>query len=475
MTRLAATRWALALCAIYVAGTLPSLGQTLLETHAHRQTQTAYTAVLYAERGFDLLRPPLPILGPPGVLPQEFPIFQALGALVIELGVPTDMAMRIVGLITFLATAWLVFLLARRLMGPMGSLVALGAFLFNPHAWVYGRTSLIEYLATAGSIGFLYFAIRWMDDHRALAWLAAGVLGLLGILAKITTGGFMLLPALLWRSRSGRWGFQQPSVWALIVVAVAVGIAWSAYAEGVREEQPAAIFLSMENQLEWFFGTPAERLTLGSWRVPLVSMLALTGCGIALWAPMAVARARGTRQRPFLLALLGLVALMPLVLFNLYAIHDYYWTAVAPMIAIGIGLGSEWLRAHLERGWVRRATVGLAGAWIATIIGMAPTWTIIYGTPVEEAGAIQIADFIRDNSNADDWVVFRGYGWNSAFLYYARRQGLAVPGADVVLESGEFGNQDLTDIDIERITSDPIFGPFIECDRLANCVVADGA
>lgn len=75
-------RWTLcsaAMIAAYVLGAMPSLGP-LLETHAHRQTQRAYTAVLYAERGIDPLRPPLPIVGPPGN-PREFPIIQSPGAL----------------------------------------------------------------------------------------------------------------------------------------------------------------------------------------------------------------------------------------------------------------------------------------------------------------------------------------------------------------------------------------------------------
>ena len=458
--------------ALYVVGVLPSLGQSLLETHAHRQTQTAYTAVLYAERGIDLLRPPLPILGPPGSIPQEFPLFQAGGAVLISGGVPADMAMRIVGLASFVGCAVLLFLLARRLMGGLGALVTLAAFMFNSHAWVYGRTSLIEYLATAGGIGFLYFAIHWMDEGRAVHWVVAAVGGALGVLVKITTGGFYLLPALLWRSPSGRWGFQRASVWALVVVSVAIGIAWSAYAQAVREETPASVFLSMGNQLAWFFGTINARLDLGAWRLPLVALIALSGFGFVLWAPLAVARARAVGQSAFVLGLLSLVVVMPLLLFNLYAIHDYYWVAIAPIVAIAIGLGVEWLREHWAARWVRRAGVALAGAWVATIIGMFASWSIIYGTPGDEARAMRIASFVRDSSRPDDWVVLRGWGWNSTFLYYARRQGIAVP--EPALDAGPVvGNQDLSEVDVERILQDPVFGPFIHCDHEARCVVEE--
>ena len=456
--------------AVYVIGVLPSLGQSLLETHAHRQTQTAYTAVLYAERGIDLMRPPLPVLGPPGIIPQEFPLLQAAGTLVMGTGLPADMSMRIVGLASFIASAVLLYLLARRLMGPVGALIALAAFLFNAHAWLYGRTSLIEYIATVGGVGFLYFAIRWMNDGRPLNWVIATIAGTVGVLAKITTGGFLLLPALLLRAPDGRWGFQRLSVLAMVGVAIAVGGAWSAYAESVREETPASFFLSMENQWAWFFGSLDQRLDLPSWRVPLLAMLALTGSGIALWAPLAVARARGTGQAAFVIALLSLVAAVPFLLFNLYAIHDYYYAAVAPMIALGIGLGVEWLLAQRSERWVRLATVGLAGAWLATIIGMTGSWSLIYGTPEEEERAMSIASFVRAHSEPDDWIVLRGWGWNSTFLYYARRQGLAVPSADPNLEGGAFGAQDMSEIDFDQILSDPVFGPFILCEE-TNCVV----
>lgn len=459
---------------LYIVGVLPSLGQTLLETHAHRQTQTAYTAVLYAEDGIDLLRPPLPILGPPGSIPQEFPLFQAAGALLIDVGVPADTAMRAAGLASLVACAVLLYLLARRLMGSLGALVALGAFLFNAHAWLYGRTSLIEYLATGGGLAYLYFAGRWMDEGRKATWVAAAVAGVLGILVKITTGGFYLLPALLWRSPSGRWGFQRPSVWALLVISIGVGAAWSSYSQGVREEVPAAVFLSMENQFAWFFGSLGMRFDLAAWRVPLVALIALSGFGLVLWAPMAVARARAAPQAAFLLGLLCLVVVMPLLLFNLYAIHDYYWVAVAPIIALGIGLGVEWLRERWRRRrWVRRAGVALAGAWLATIVGLFPSWSIIYGTPGEEPRAMHMASFVQEHSQPDDWVVLRGWGWNSTFLYYARRQGIAVPEPNLAADASVIGGQDLSDVDVDRILADPVFGPFIVCDLDSNCAVVE--
>ncbi len=54
----------------------------MLEKHAFRQTQTAYTARVFHEDGIDLLHPKLPVLGEPFEVPFEFPLFQAAASLV---------------------------------------------------------------------------------------------------------------------------------------------------------------------------------------------------------------------------------------------------------------------------------------------------------------------------------------------------------------------------------------------------------
>jgi 4-amino-4-deoxy-L-arabinose transferase-like glycosyltransferase len=451
--------------AAYVAIVAPSLGQSLVENHAYRQTQTAYTAVLFAEHGVDFMRPPLPVLGVPGVVPQEFPLFQAVGALLIGAGAPPDLAMRITGLACFLVSAVLLFLLARHLLNETGALIALAAFLFNPHAWVYGRTSLIEYLATAGGIGFLLFALRWLDGRRRRDWVVALVGAAVALTVKITTGPLYLLPALAWRSSSGEWGFRRPSLWILIGLSFGVGLAWNGYADAIRAANPGTEFLAAKNQSDWFFGTIEQRLDIGSWRVPLLSVLALSGSGLVVWAIFATRFANRHAQRPFLLSLLIAIALPPLILFNLYAVHEYYFVALAPLIALAIAMGAQELLTNLRSKINRRVLVGLGGAWLATLVGMSSSWSLIYGTPREEARVLQAAAYIREHSSPTDWVVVDGFGWNSTFLYYARRQGYAVPGTDNLLDPGE--------LDLDAILADPIYGPFFTCDAAANCTVSD--
>ena len=75
-------RWALPWVVIAL-GTLirlPQLGHGLNEMYAWREMQVAYVALEYARHGINLLHTPLPVLGPNGDLPIEFPLMQAAAA-----------------------------------------------------------------------------------------------------------------------------------------------------------------------------------------------------------------------------------------------------------------------------------------------------------------------------------------------------------------------------------------------------------
>ena len=190
----------------FVLVVLPTLGQPLLERHGFRQTQTAYTARIYHEQGIDLIHPKLPVLGEPFEVPFEFPLFQAAASVVMDAGVRDDVAMRTTGLLCFLLTALLLYGLVRRVDGRVSAVAALVAFVATPFALLWGRTSMIEYLATAGAVGFAWATIAWREERRPAVGGLALAAGLVGMLVKPTTAVFWILPALAYQPTSGRQG-----------------------------------------------------------------------------------------------------------------------------------------------------------------------------------------------------------------------------------------------------------------------------
>ena len=175
---------------------LPTLSQPLQENHGFRQTQTAYTAVIYHEQGVSLLHPKLPVFGAPFEAPFEFPLFQALAAGVMSWGLSADVAMRTTALACFLLSAMLLWGLVRHVGGRVAAMTTLALFLFSPFSLLWSRASMIEYLAVAGALGWLWAGLLWRERRRLVYAAAALTAGLTVMLVKPTTGVFWLLPLL---------------------------------------------------------------------------------------------------------------------------------------------------------------------------------------------------------------------------------------------------------------------------------------
>src|SRR4051812_43103734 len=195
--------------AFALATRIPGLDLPLLEWHGWRQTWTAYTALLFHEDGFDLLHSHLPIFGPPYEVPMEFPVVQAVGALVMDAGVAPDLAMRLTHLALFLLSAALLYGLMKRVASPVAALATLVFFLFVPTNILWSHASLVEYGATAGALGFLWAGIAWRDTKRRSLFVVALLAGTLGMLIKPTTPVFWVLPLVLWRASGEPVGFVQ--------------------------------------------------------------------------------------------------------------------------------------------------------------------------------------------------------------------------------------------------------------------------
>jgi len=449
----------LALLAVAAMAKLPTLAQPLTENFAWRQTQTAWTARIFHEQGIDLLHPEVPVHGPPWHFGFEFPLFQALGAMLMDLGLEPDIAMRTLGLVTFLLTGWLVYLLVNRLAGTIAALAALAAFLFSPFGLLWGRTSLIEYLATAAAVAYLWAGIRWLDGRRPGDYALAMGSGLVALLVKITTGAFYLLPLLAYRPRHGTMLRRRLGLAALVLAPAIAGRLWIAYTDALKATQPTTVFQTSSEMIHFNFGTPAMRLD-PTVLAPIGAALlvGLAGAGLILWIPMAVAFLRTHSQWPFFTALfMSVIVAPPIVLTPLYSTQNYYPAALSPAMAVLVGLGAAWGWEH-RRGLLGRSalTAGLA-LWVVTLILTQDYWMMSYEPVVDRDGSLSAAEFVRQRSDPGDWVVIRGRGWDPTVLYYAERRGYML--------DDRRGSID----DLDALRADDRYTLFVDCPYQASC------
>jgi 4-amino-4-deoxy-L-arabinose transferase-like glycosyltransferase len=419
----------LAALVVYVA---PTLGAPLLEKHAFRQTQTAWTAREFHERGIDLLHPKLPVLGAPFEVPFEFPLFQALATVPMDLGVAEDTALRLTCLICFVLTALLLWGLVRYVAGPVSGIGAVVAFAFTPLALVWSRTSMIEYLATAGAVGFAFALVRWRDRRHPLLLATAIAAGLVGMLVKPTTAVFWILPALAYHPRARADSRQRrrvdPWLALAIVLPLVAGALWTRHADAIKAASPQTEWLTGWSLRQWNFGTLGQRLDPHAWRLVFQQdVVNVLGRYALLLVPAAIAVWRSP-QRLFWLAVASAAVLPPLVFTNLYVVHDYYAVALSPAAAAIVGLGAGWVWSIVRPRWLV-ALLPCAMLFLAwgTLEHGRGYWLRIHGG-YDDPQVMPLAAEIDAGTASEDLVATVGLDWSPAVLYYARRRGDMVTG-----------------------------------------------
>lgn len=431
-----------ALIAVAVVMRLPTLSLPLLERHAFRQTQTAYTARIFHTDGIDLFHPQLPVLGPPWQVPFEFPLYQAGAALLMDLGVDETVALRGLSLALFALSAVLLYRLLAPRIGRLGGSVALVVFLFTPLGMVWSRTSMIEFLAVAASLGFALCGLTWRERGGWRWWLLAAVLGSIATTVKITSAVFWIAPfALLGFARDrdtagerGSWRNEQ--AWVLVAVPIVLGLLWTRHADAIKAASTATAWLTSSGLFEWNFGTLEQRLEIARWGRALHPSMALTA--MDLLPPAAVLTAwfavRNGQWRFW--AWVGIAYAAPVaVFFNLYVVHDYYSAAIAPAAAAIVGCGVAAL-ARIVRphgGWrAVAAGVALSLAAVLFVANMAGRWDYaapIFGDPPIDTSLLGLADQIAAETDPGQPVAIIERDWDPAMLFYAHRRGFMVRGS----------------------------------------------
>lgn len=422
--------WGVALLLLLaLAVRLPTLNQPLIEKHAFRQTQTAYTAVLFHEHGVDLLHPKLPIFGAPFEVPFEFPLFQALAAGVMSWGLAPDTAMRVTALAFFLLSSLLLWGLVRHVGGRVAAMVTLALFLFSPFALEWSRASMIEYLAVAGALGWLWAGLLWRERRRMVYASAALVAGVVVMLVKPTTGAFWILPLLAFATASEGPGWRawlrarrDPVLVAIVCIPFLAAAAWTHHADAIKAASDSTAFLTSSAMTEWNFGTLHQRMIGANWGI--IASRFTHDFGFPAWllllAPFVGLRTRNAR-------FWGALALVPvvtiLVFWHLYTEHDYYLAAISPVPAAVVGYAVSRARPTLAGRRVDVRLAAMVGVLIVALLALNPTRTTQPYQDLSVAEVYPIVAEITQLTRPSDLIMFEEPYWNPTVLYYARRQG----------------------------------------------------
>lgn len=424
---------AVAILALALAARLPKNGHPPLGPHDFRQTQTAITVQAWLDHGFTVLDYETPVFGPPWKAPFEFPTYQASAWVLAKAGVKLDRALHTAAIVWFLASAALLFALARRYAGDRAALATLVLYVLSPFSLLWGRATLIEFAAVTLALGYLLATLAWAERPRLWVAAAAVALGSLAAVTKITTvpavvPGLVLaaFAALRRARREGRLVVTLASLAAIALVPLVATALWTRWADAVKGASPATAWLTSRALSGWNFGNLDQRLTYDRW-VEIVGRMRFIVPGVL---PLLVGPALGTlwRRRGAVAwtaaaALVG--AVLPiLIFFNLYFVHDYYLSAITPCLALLVGIGAAELLA-IEAPW---RTVALEVASVAVVV---TAWgDYAYAAPAlanpKRAPIVQLANTVADVTPRDGWVVIQGDDWSPRIPYLAHRRAFMV-------------------------------------------------
>ena len=402
------------------------------EFHPFRQAQTLMMIREIMRGGLDFSSL-LPVFGPPWVLPMEFPTYQNLAAMVgVGLGVDDVTASRLTTLVTFQASAVLIAILARRLVGPVAAVLALVFWEFGQLLWVWSAAPTIEFLAVFFVMLGMLISLRAAGSAGWVAPALATAAWVLAFLTKFTTALVWMpfLLGVLWIAIGPPRLHVRMWLRACIPVTAGglVGGVYVLHGDAVKAASPFTEFLTSANLRTWNFGTIDQRLDPQMWDRIAMHANGIVGSSlifliVALVALFVVPRRLAILIGSGLVSILGAI----LLLFNLYVIHDYYLIAVAPiLVVIGGAIGQTLIRDLSRR-------VGARPAAVLTVITMTVlivlSWALSQGREALEKFVYQEWRYgqsveIAQSTLPSDGVVVVGCSWSPEILYYADRRGV---------------------------------------------------
>jgi hypothetical protein len=421
----------------------------LVEWNLFRQTQTALTSYWMIEEGW---RFPYqtPVVGYPWELPFEFPIYQSIVALIAWVtSFSLDAVGRLVSFSFLLACAWPAFQIARRLELPRDVAWVFCALLWSSPLYLFwGRTFTIETAAVFFSLATIPYSLDLHDvrpPYRSAALFA--LFGSLAMLQKITTAFpvllVMALVLVLDHIRLNGWRLPARNKLGLVAVVflipLAIGIAWTRYADHVRGQNFFGQTTTFAVQSWYYFGELRDRLSLDRletvfWdRVVEKNVAGFLGLFLIAVAFIWTDR----RTKAILFICLILFATPILTFFQVHWFIEYYQTASALFLLAALAIATV---VGLREVTSRHSAAPLA----ATVLVAANFFYFSTGyghylnrtLDASHTRALAVGDVIQRYTAEDSAILVFGLlsndaaepvvSWSSEIAYYSRRKAFTV-------------------------------------------------
>lgn len=397
--------------------------------HAWRQAETAAYSRAFYEHGIDLLHPTVNWLGPRGAHAFEFPLAQAMAALLYRAFGENVLWDRLITLAAFVASAAFLFGIVKKLSTPATAALATLVYLAMPLGQMFSRAAQLDFTAVFFAHAMLWCFLRAAEQHDR-RWLVAGsAAATLAFLVKAHYAFYLALPLVVFAAP--RISRRRVPSWILAAaVPTAVFLAWRYHVHVLNHSgpvfphiPPGAPPTDTMSELEFYFGRWEQRADLGIWLhlAGRITEEVLGWIGLALFAIGLLARPLEGEDTPtlrgWLVAALGFL----LLFFNANVVHDYYQIPLLAPAAVFVARGIVRITGALPR-WQHAA----AGAFIFAIGAENVTWAETHHYYVPSPLIAGYGRAIGDSTPSNSVLIIAGNDFaysDPSMLYGAHRYG----------------------------------------------------
>jgi len=314
--------------------------------HAFRQAHTAFPVRMWLEKGFNFLRPEVPIKGLDSPWPFEFPAFQGvtygIHKLIAFFGVSTlsvDRSIRIAGLIFFALNVILLLQVSKKIFKFPAIFLSIGitSALINPYIFLWSTTGLIDWFALFyGSFSAYLLLILPKQSRLGLFRFDnvffSSIFLSIGLMVKGPSAffGFMFYVALTLATNKKLTRRTTVDVSATFIISLLPFIIWQSYVKSFTPigDPKRYIHLDSENTT-WYFGSLDQYIhfydyfnfildRLGSVTVPIKTMFIISFIVILFKGLYSL----------YLGAIALICSIYLFIFINLNTAHDYYQIAI---------------------------------------------------------------------------------------------------------------------------------------------------
>lgn len=332
----------LGLAALLIALRFLHFGPIIDRPHDWRQCDTANYIYDYYENGIDLLHPSVCWMGGHKTTILEFPLVEAIVAVLYKAFGPSLFWARLVFLAFFLGAAFYLYRIVRLLgSAPLAEVVAL-IYMAMPLGIFYSRAIHIDFAATCMAHGMAFHFMLGLRRENLRHLLFGSLWGSLAFLTKAPYAFFLAAPVLAFAINEQKLGYALRRFYCFLAP-ILLFLPWQHHVHQVNSAAPDWYFIpdykKFVNKWGWYFGT-WEMRGMGDLYVVLWERLRYEVLGSWGHLPMFVGLLLGMGKKGnnvMRIWMIGAVAYV-FLFFNLNLVHNYYQIPLMAPAAFFLGL-----------------------------------------------------------------------------------------------------------------------------------------